>query len=574
MKNIYDFIEDEINDYDKDVELEDGWAWNMPAHLRRSFLYKNSQFEEENDDRDLRPNKNIILPIMNIQYRTEGFDVTDIQLYADNPDERDKSFLINKFHDKWAIENGIDTFIDDVVVSYCDYGGTLARNTDEAKPEVIDLRSLAFCSRVDILSAPFGIKHVFTPTDLRKMDKWGKPENGATITTEELITIVEKEDKKEINVIEVHGELPGEWITEDESEEDAPKDIPQIQIVAFYKDQESNQKWVTLFRKKEPELPFKFLARDKVIGRALGRGGIEELFEPQIWTNWNEVKITEMLDSASKTLHQTSDPTFKARNNLGSADNNEVLMLQDGKDIKPVDTFPRNLIVFNDSMTRWQEQAQIIASAADPLLGGEPAPRTPFKLFEAQQMESRSMHKYRQGQIAVFFDEIYRDWVLPHLGREIAKEQNFMSLLSGDEMQEVVDRMAVRRTNGFKKAMILGLKEVNEDLARAFEQRVREDFTKEGSKRFFKILKEEMKNVSIAVSTDIAGKQKNLGMVTDKLVSVLRQYIASPEIRQDPEMTKLLNTILESSGMSPVTFGAVPLAQPAQQPAPQVAPTQ
>ena len=45
-------------------------------------------------------------------------------------------------------------------------------------------------------------------------------------------------------------------------------------------------------------------------------------------------------------------------------------------------------------------------------------------------------------------------------------------------------------------------------------------------------------------------------MLTDKLVNVLRQYIATPQIRQDPEMAKLLNVILESSGLSPIMFGS------------------
>jgi len=84
---IYDFIEEQEKAYEKPITLEDGWDWSMKEHLRRSFLYLNSQFEQKNEDRDLRPNKNIVLPIMNVHYRTEGFDVKDIELFVDNPDE-------------------------------------------------------------------------------------------------------------------------------------------------------------------------------------------------------------------------------------------------------------------------------------------------------------------------------------------------------------------------------------------------------------------------------------------------------------------------------------------------------
>ena len=76
-----------------------------------------------------------------------------------------------------------------------------------------------------------------------------------------------------------------------------------------------------------------------------------------------------------------------------------------------------------------------------------------------------------------------------------------------------------------------------------------------GNKRFFKIFKDELKDTPLEIFTNIAGKQKNLALLTDKVVNVLRQFIATPEIRNDPEMVRLLNTILESSGMSPIMFG-------------------
>lgn len=561
IQNVYDLITNGETAYTKPIDIEDGWKWSMKDHLRRSYLYLNSQFEENNENRKLRPNRNIILPILNVQYRTEDFDVKDIEIYVDNPDEYYKSFLIKKYHEKWALENGIDTFIDEMVVSYCTYGGVLVRKTDHAKPDVIDLRNIAFCNQTDILNYPFAIRHKFSASQLRTENKkWGKTDNGATASVEELITLSKKEDDEEIEVFEVHGLMPTEWLEDnnpDNIDEDE-KDVPQIQIVSFYKDDNDRKTGVTLFKHKEPVLPFNFLARDNVDGRALGRGGVEELFESQIWTNWDEIKTTEMLNSASKTLHFSDDPTFKSRNNLDDAENGEVFNLQDGKKIQQIDTFPRNLQLFNDSIQRWQQHAQIVGSASDPLLGESPSAGTPFKLYEAQQMESKGMHKYRQGKLAVFMDEIYRDWILPYLGLEIVKEQVFMQELSFEEMQMVSEKVMTIKTNEFKKQMILSMQEVSEELVDLYRQQVEKDFAKEGNKRFFKILKDEMKDTKLSVMTNIAGKQKNLALLTDKLVNVLRQYISTPQIRQDPEMTKILNTILESSGLSPIKFSPAP----------------
>lgn len=560
--NIFDYIIEEEVKYTKPVTLEDGWDWSMKEHIKRSFLYLNSQFTDNNSNRDLRPNKNIVLPILNIAFRLEGFDVKDIELYVDNPDEFYKSLLIRKYHQKWALENGIDTFIDDMTETYCTYGGVLVRKTNTAKPEVIDLKSVAFCNQNDLINYPFGIKHQMSFSELRKEGKkrgWGG--EGADIDIETLIQLVKKEDKDTVDVYEVHGTLPIEWLNDEEIVDISDKDVNQIQIVAFYLKEGNQKQGVCLFRKAMPELPFKFLKRDDIKNRALGRGGVEELFEAQIWTNWNEVKITEMLDSASKTLFFSDDPTFKTRNNLSNVHNNEVLKLNEGKQIQQLDTFPRNVAIFNDSVERFWQHAQVLGSATDPLMGEEPNSGTPFKLYEAQQMEGKGMHKYRQGKLAVFMDELYRDWILPHLAKEIVKEQTFLQELSADEMREVVDKVVTAKTNSFKKSMILGLQDINEDLIEDFKNQVRQDVVKGGNKRFFKILQNEMKDISLSVMTNIAGKQKNLALLTDKLVNVLRQYIATPQIRQDPEMTKLLNTILESSGLSPIQFNTAPVVQ-------------
>lgn len=569
IKNIYDYVEEQIKKYAKPIRLEDGWDWSMKDHLRRSYLYLNSQFEEKNEDRHLRPNKNIVLPVMNVQYRTVDFDVKDISLFIENPDEYYKSMLVSKYHPRWALEQSIDTFIDDMVVSYSDYGGILVRKTVEAKPEVIDLRTLAFCNQTDILAHPFAIRHVFSASQLRKENKkWGSPEYGATIDVETLIAMAKKEDKTEIEIFEVHGDMPREWMEDDEYyEEGEEKDVTQMQIISYFKDSNSHKTGVCLFRKQYKDVGdfFKFLARDKINGRALGRGGVEELFEPQIWTNWNEIKITEMLNSAAKTISWSTDPQFKARNNLGDVDNNEVLALTEGKTIQQLDTYPRNLNVFKDSVARWEQRAQRLGSATDPLLGETPSAGTPFKLYEAQQIEGKDMHKYRQGKLATFMDEIYRNWVLPHLGKEIIKPQVFMDTLSVDEMQEVVEKVMTKKVNRFKKGQILGLQEINEELIADYRAIVQQEVMKKGSKRFFEILKDEMKDTGISVMTNIAGKQKNLGLLTDKLVNVFRQYIASPQIRQDPEMAKLMNVILESSGLSPIMFGSSATVMPAQQ---------
>ena len=110
-----------------------------------------------------------------------------------------------------------------------------------------------------------------------------------------------------------------------------------------------------------------------------------------------------------------------------------------------------------------------------------------------------------------------------------------------------------------------------ENIAPGEKEQIQEEtkleFLQGGNKKFIEILKTDFKDAPLAVKTNIAGRQKDLALMTDKLVNIVRQYLATPEIRQDPGMSKILNTVLESSGLSPIMFNPAPLpqAQPQQQ---------
>jgi len=71
---------------------------------------------------------------------------------------------------------------------------------------------------------------------------------------------------------------------------------------------------------------------------------------------------------------------------------------------------------------------------------------------------------------------------------------------------------------------------------------------------FIKILKDEFKDIPLRIKVNIAGKQKNLSMYTDKLVNVFRQIAVNPMVLDDPRMAKLFNKILEASGIEQMDF--------------------
>ncbi len=569
---IYDFITRQEAMYAKPIPLAGGWNWNMKDHLETSYLYCNSQFTTGKDD--FKPFKNIIRPILNLQHRTEDIEVKDVQIYVDDPSKYHLSFLVKKYHDDvFVLENDIDTFFDELNTSRIDYGAGLSKQLDKPAPEVVPLQSIAFCDQTDILSGPIGLKHFFSPDQLLEMAKvgWGEESNGATISLEELIMLSREEKKDDqngeiaqtpgryIEIYEVHGNLPKSFVSPDDK---SGKYETRLFICAFYQKKSSQeQQGVILYTQPEKKSPFKLIKRDPIYGRALGMGGAEELFESQVWVNYDMMRSQELLDAASKTILKYTGAGLTNRQKIRDMDNLEMIELKPGEDIAQVDTFPRNIKLFETSIDRWESHAQQMGAANDALMGESPSSGTPFKLQELVTQESRGLHEYRRGQYAKHLEDIYYDWIIPHIQKKITEGFKFLSELSLEELQYVTETLVTNQVNARIKKMVMEGTVPSQEEVDVLKETLTEQFRKKGNKHFIEALKGEFKGVPLGVKVSVAGKSKNLAVAVDKISNIFRFAFSNPQgfaqVMQIPGMGKSFNQILEFSGLSPADFSGI-----------------
>lgn len=564
---IFGYITKMETQYKRSIPINEAWDWNMREHILLTELYTNSQLK--NGKNDFTPVKNITLPILNLNHRTEDIEVKDIQIYANDPKNYHLSFLVKKYHDDvFVIENDMDTYIDELNVSRIDFGAGLSKKLNKPRPEVVPLQSIAFCDQTDILSGPIGIRHFYSPDQLLEMKErgWGDSKNGATATIEETITL-SREDKKEdkdgriaqtpgryIEVFEVHGNLPKRYA---DPYDTSGKYETRLWIVCFYQKPNSKREGIVLYTAPETESPFKLIKRDPIHGRALGRGGAEELFEAQVWVNYDMIRMQDMLDAASKTILGaigSGSATIAARNKLKNMSNMEIVDLGVDGDLRQIDTFPRNIKLFENSVAQWEAHAQQMGAANDAIMGQSPASGTPFKLQELVTQESHGLHEYRRGQYAKHLEEIYNDWIIPHIQKKIVEGKTFLSELSLEELQYVTDALVECEANKMVKERILNGEVITKEERDMFKEDMREQFKKKGNKHFIEILKGEFKNVPLAVKVSVAGKSKNLSLMVDKLTNVFRTIMTNPAILQSAPMASLFNQIIEASGLDPVDF--------------------
>lgn len=587
--DIYKYIESQEASFQtEEIQVGDNWMWNFRNHVQLIFHLKNGVFFT-GENNWLRAFKNIMDPLLNLAYWTEDIEVKDVVFYIEQQGGRVLSFLVKKYHDEvYVKENNLDTLFDEITESDLDYGGVLVQPTNNARPEVLQLNQIAFCDQTDILGGPLGFKHNFNPDKLRAMSKvgWGKKENGATVTLEELITLADPYEKapegmletkknrvtgKNIEVYLVYGSLQEHYLKDNDNTEDY---YEQIQIVAFYLDKKGKRNGVTLYRKKQGDSKLKFHTSKKVFGRALGRGEGEALLHPQIWTNFLTIHKTALLESASKVPLFTDDESYTQKNKIQDMENLEITTISsDSKyGIRQIPTAsPANLQLISGAINEWYEHGQLSGSAFDPIMGKEASSGTTFRGQERSVAQGRGLHERRRGQRAKFIEEIYRDDIIPKMVKEIVKGKKFLATLTAKEMKWVSEQLSINYANRAIIDDVINKREPRD--IEVLKQEFLKNFSREGNQHLIEILKDEFDGIEIKMGINIAGKQKDLVGLTDKVLSIFQYIFANPQgfqqAMQIPGMAESFQDILEYSGINSVDFStmaSMPMALPMAQP--------
>jgi len=601
--NVFDYIKTQEAEFGTDIEVMENWNWNFKDHVRNSTLMKYGKFiKGSNELASKNPKKNLVYANLNLRYRAEDVDLKNVTLYTEDSNKYHLSFLIKKYHDeKYIVEHDLDTFFDETKEEKIDLGATIARKGPTG-PVHEPLDSIAFCDKTDLKSGPLCFKSFYSPDELLDMEKigWGSPANGADVSLEELVTLAEMSKQQDstkgrktntpgkyIEVYRLHGSLPSRWLPGATDKD--KKFVRQIRIVAYYNTKDGKMQGVNLYAKKEYENPFKIhLSGHKIRNRALAFGGVEELMDPQIWTDYSEIKKRDILDAISKVIYITDDQSFTNKNKVRDADNGQVFTKTSGTTFEMLQSSAPNVQFLNQWMQELEMHAQSISGATDALQGKTPNAGTPFKLEALVTDNGMGLHEYRRGKFASWIAEIYRDWIIPDIAKELTNGTKFLAELSSDELEYVTNCMVTYETNKFKVKTILETplgQFIDPAVFDSYEQLVREEFQKKGNKHFIEVLKGELEGIEFKVKVDVAGKQKDLQALADRFSNLLRFVFSTydPNTKtfgalEDPKAVKAFNKLLEYSGMDALDFGYLPAKSQPQmmpspmQPAPQAAP--
>lgn len=556
------------------VPLTNSKDWNMYEHIQRCKNVANAWYHQGKND-GLRPYDDIVTPIIDVAFRSEGFNVADIVPFVNDAKYYYLSFLVKKYHPQWARKNELDTFIDEVVENSVIFDLVLVKDIKNVRPEVVDLTTIAFCDQTDVIAGPICLQHDYTIADLLAFKgKWDDEaiDMAITMATEErkmplANDQVLKTPGTYIQAFELRGNLPAKWLDEGGEKYDH---ADQMHIVCFYTDKSGKKSGITLYKGKDRPLKdnFKALKIDTVRskGRACGRSIVERLFEPQVANNYGAIKKKGLMDSAINVFVTDSDEI--ANKKLSDLKNNTILKQSKGDTTVRLDGALQNLVAFDNHQIGQENRARTLGSASEASLGKNPTAGTPFALQSLIVQEGQGIHEYRQGKVATFFsDVLYPDLILPYLVKDMNGGKKFSEDLSLDELNEIAETVASNAAEREIMGMILDDKiptpEVREELIRI----KKEEFKKGGTRRFMEVLQGELKDLPLQVLINIKGKQHKMVENADKITNLIREIVANlAAFQQNPGLAKPLNELLEESGMSPIDFSQI--IAPEEQPLP------
>jgi hypothetical protein len=245
-----------------------------------------------------------------------------------------------------------------------------------------------------------------------------------------------------------------------------------------------------------------------------------------------------------------------ARNILTDLENGSILTTAQNTSITQVNNGAQNYSALNALFEDWNTQAENMTSTYPAILGSTPPhANAAFRLQASLQNEAAAIFDYRRAEMGIFIQEIYEDWVLPFLVKEINRTKEFIGDMTDDELEIVAGLIAEFEANEKVKQAILSGQVVTQADMDQLKQSIAQAHTKAGKKRKFKFPKGYFKG-DYGVEVITTGEQKDRQKVLSSLFQIVQVVAQNPNVLDNPTMGRLFNEIMETAGVSPALMGA------------------
>jgi hypothetical protein len=558
--NIFSQIRQEKADFfDNYISIVPGYSFNQYYTLKRIHLYLNSKFEDSSTY--LNRQKlffNVVVPPCEVATKILDVDTKDIRLLPQDSRSYFATYLLEKELKQWLKTSKLANVLNQIADQAPRYGSVVVEKTKEGA-KVVDLRRLILDPTVEFIKDSRFVTtiHYMTPTQLREtgwdnvdvaIERFGNGQAQSTYEDDDG-SINQMQSTPYIKVYKRYGEVPKWWIDGGKSDEM----VKAVFIVAGAEELEKNAEGkpvgdlgVILFKSRwYKEWPYKDFHYNKIIGRWLGLGIVESLFDVQ--ERMNELKNQKRISMEISALHlfQTKDKQI-VRNMLTDLENGDIMLSNSG--IEPIATEERNLPAFNDEEESYFQQAQRLSFAYDAVSGEDSSASTTATAVINAQQQATSTFGFKRENFTNMLRDFFNDLVLPQLLKDLTPEHIMRFTGTSQELQKLDEASATIYANDRIKESLLEGKTITPEVQELFIQQAIDTYRKLGDNRFLKIKQNFYKDVEFEFDFNIGNEQVNLQALAVNLQSVLAGY--NPQAMQDPRYKLLFYKYADTLGIS------------------------
>ena len=564
-QDILSYIRNKISTYEDDTipVVEGKYHFSQFRTLQQIELYTNSEYMYSKYDADGKEMGffNIVNAMLSTAVAQEDLDTKDIALNnasRSKPMSAGYLLLLNKRFQDWLVTSQFGQTLNKMIYTKIKYGGVLVKKVitedGQLKIDVIDWRK-SYTDPVDILNGGKIMVHYILPN---KLIEYAKKKNWNMDRVNELLDLFESEkDAKDNNgkpryeggaipVYEVHDVFP-------KSFNNGTGDDHEYEMKMYYVGGIESGKAIELFEQTYHEPLFKYLPHTEQSGRALGRGVVEQGFQSQKWINYFKHRERRLIDAATLGAMATDDPNLDTET-LDEMSYNEILQLSRGTSITPIRFDVSSIPALSKAVAELLENFRN-ETHTHSMITGEGVPSgTPDILAQRLQKQADQPFDKQRERMGLFLDEIIREWVLPHLAKEITEEHILEADFSADELKMIDDSFIAyeldREVSEFIKQH--GVVPTDEEV-QLLEQEIRQQQAMQGTRRTFHIPEGYFDNLDVRVRVIVTNEKQNQQQLMNNLMQVLQMLTSNPAILTDPNMNRTFNKIMELAGLPPVT---------------------
>jgi len=533
------------------IQIADGLQFNHYQTIRRIEFYNNSRYLQGQNNRDSRgkqkPFYNISNYRVNIATRATDIDTKDIQITADEPQFAPVSFILQKEVYNWMKDTNFAKVLNDMGFTRAKYGGVLIKKCDYEDEEEGEVMEIEVVDWRNVITDPVNVTETVIEKHFMNAQELAEKE-GVWSDIKEVIDIARKSTDGKVEIYEIHGNFPESY---------APEGGDEYTYLhqCFYVLKNGKNKKI-LYHYFEEENPYKYIAWEKVPGRGLGRGIMEDGFEAQMWTNDAIIREKEAMELGSKLIFKSTDPNVQ-NNVLTEMDNGSVIKISNGTDFTQANTITNALPEFQNLVDKWNSQLERTTSTFDAISGETMPSNTPYRTTAILNQEATSMFDYRREEMGIFLTEVFTDWVMPYLMKKFNKGHILRAEFTAEELEAIDTSYANSKVNEEVMKIIDSGKPVYAEDYAMLVSAERELLRKGKQHRFLDIPKGFYKGLNAKVTVVTTGEQRNKAVILETLNNLLLTIAKAPQVLQDPKLSQIFGRILEvsGSGISPVSLG-------------------